>query len=190
MADDLHNIPDHRGIASFGGNWASRRRREVAKDARHATRIGRRFQVPMSSVRQKSDFQAAQREANQSDLRFSISAENDHGGCRRWPRRASGRKFPEFGQFLLVAPCCRGLAAIPRRSVWNCEMSNVYRAQSKPASSKTVVVGLSLSEQLRSRATPKSMVSGAGSLMGIETLFCTSVWTHLAQLDLHGVQSD
>ena len=56
MADDLHNIPDHRGIASSGGNWASRRRREVAKNARHATRIGRRFQVPMSSVRQNPIF--------------------------------------------------------------------------------------------------------------------------------------
>ena len=109
MADDLHNIPDHRGIASFGGNWASRRRREVAQNARHATRIGRRFQVPMSSVRQKSDLQAAQREANQSDLRFSISAENDQGGCRRWPRRASGGRFPEFGKFLLVAPFAEAL---------------------------------------------------------------------------------
>ena len=98
MADDLHNIPDHRGISSLGGNCASRRRRVIAKNERLATRIGQRFQVPMSSVRQKSDFQAAQREAKQSDLRFSISAGNDHGGCPRWLWGASGRIFLECGQ--------------------------------------------------------------------------------------------
>ena len=106
MADDLHNIPDHRGISSFGGNWASRRRREVAKNARHATRIGRRFQVPMSSVRQKSDSRR-RREKRTNPTSDSASPRKmimvDAGGGLGERQGASFRRSDNFCWSRLVA---------------------------------------------------------------------------------------
>ena len=173
--------------------WNLHHLAEIGQEAAQKVCISRRRQAPMSSARRKFDFRSPKRETNQFDLRCSISAGNDHGGCPRWLWGASGRIFLECGQFLLVAPCRRGFAASLQRLLWNCEMPNVYRPQAKLAPSESIVVNLASSEHFGGRATPKPMVCGADNLnesRPSSQRLSGQIWSSLDLIDFGRTLSD
>ena len=106
LADHLEDLPDYIEAATSSKECIVGRRLLKARCQRSASRP--------ASPNDDCELDAKRRQQqNRLNVGFSISAKNDHGGCRRWLWGRSGSGLPESRHFPPIARCFLGFAASP-----------------------------------------------------------------------------